>query len=153
VFGHAAEACGKALFLRIYSNAVTLLTPDGSSPDASACAELDNAGVIRSLSAVASFEHTQGTIIATLTSGEQMTFDTLYPVLGCEVRSGLGSALGAARNETGYLLVDQYQQSTIKGLYAIGDVVSDLHQIAVAAGHAAVAATHVHHELPRNFRG
>jgi thioredoxin reductase (NADPH) len=34
----------------------------------------------------------------------------------------------------------------------IGDVVSDLHQIAVATGHAAVAATHVHNNLPRNFR-
>jgi thioredoxin reductase (NADPH) len=30
--------------------------------------------------------------------------------------------------------------------------VSDLHQIAVGTGHAAVAATHIHNALPRNFR-
>ena len=35
---------------------------------------------------------------------------------------------------------------------AIGDVVSDLHQIAVATGHAAIAATAVHKRLPRNPR-
>jgi thioredoxin reductase (NADPH) len=40
----------------------------------------------------------------------------------------------------------------IKGLYAAGDVVSDRHQIAVATGHAAVAATHIHKSLPNNFR-
>jgi thioredoxin reductase len=39
-----------------------------------------------------------------------------------------------------------------RGLYAIGDVVSDLHQIAVATGHAAAAATHLHNDLPRSFR-
>jgi hypothetical protein len=33
---------------------------------------------------------------------------------------------------------------------AAGDVVSDLHQIAIA--HAAVAATHIHRCLPRNLR-
>jgi thioredoxin reductase (NADPH) len=151
VLGHADEACGKALFLRTYSKAVTLLTPDGSSPEPSACAELDSAGVVRPLSGVASIDQTADTIIATLATGEQMTFDTLYPVLGCEVRSDLGLALGAARNNIGNLLVDQYQQTTVKGLYAIGDTVSDLHQIAVATGHAAIAATQVHNQLPRNF--
>ena len=33
-----------------------------------------------------------------------------------------------------------------------GDVVSDLHQIAVGTGHAAIAATHVHNSLPQNLR-
>jgi thioredoxin reductase (NADPH) len=28
---------------------------------------------------------------------------------------------------------------------------SDLHQIAVATGHAVIAATHLHHALPRNL--
>jgi thioredoxin reductase (NADPH) len=40
----------------------------------------------------------------------------------------------------------------VEGLYAIGDVVSDLNQIAVGTGHAAVAATHVHNSLPHNLR-
>jgi thioredoxin reductase (NADPH) len=35
----------------------------------------------------------------------------------------------------------------------VGDVVSDLHQIAVATGHAAIAATHIHKSLPENFKG
>jgi len=46
------------------------------------------------------------------------------------------------------LEVDQKQQS----IYAASDVVSDLYQLAVAAGHAAIAATAIHSSLPTNFR-
>jgi pyruvate/2-oxoglutarate dehydrogenase complex dihydrolipoamide dehydrogenase (E3) component len=65
--------------------------------------------------------------------------DLLYPALGCDVRSGLATALGARRTPAGTLIVDEHQQTSVAGLYAIGDVVTDLHQIAVATGHAALA--------------
>jgi thioredoxin reductase (NADPH) len=152
VLGHAGEACGKALFLRTYSSAVTLLTPDGSTPDEKHCAELDRSGIVRPLASVASIDHGQGTVTVHLIDGQRLQFDTLYPVLGCEVRSKLATALGAAQNEIGSLIVNQHQESSVAGLYAIGDVVSDLHQITVGTGHAAVAATHLHHQLPRNLK-
>jgi thioredoxin reductase (NADPH) len=41
--------------------------------------------------------------------------------------------------------------TSVPGLYAVGDVVSALNQIAVATGHAAIAATAVHNGLPHNF--
>ena len=37
-------------------------------------------------------------------------------------------------------------------VYAVGDVVTDLRQLTVATGHAAVAATNIHNRLPTNFR-
>jgi thioredoxin reductase (NADPH) len=75
-----------------------------------------------------------------------------YPAMGCDVRSGLAFALGAATTDVGCLKVDGHQGTSVDGLYAAGDVVSDLHQIAVATGHAAVAAARIHHCLPRNPR-
>jgi thioredoxin reductase (NADPH) len=153
VLGSAAEACGKALFMRSFTNAVTLLTLDGSTPDEKACAELNEAGVIRAAAKVRSIELAPNAIIASLADGSKMSFDTLYPVLGCKVRSELATSLGAACDNVGCLTVDQYQQTTVEGLYAIGDVASDLHQIAVGAGHAAVAAAHLHYALPRKLRG
>jgi thioredoxin reductase (NADPH) len=152
VLGHAADACGKALFLRSFSKTVSLLTPDGSRPGESDCNELDDAGVARPLAPVTSIDHGEGAVTVTLADRQRLTFDTLYPVLGCEVRSQLATALGASHNKTGCLKVNDHQQTTVTGLYAIGDVVSDLHQIAVATGHAAIAATHLHHALPRNLR-
>jgi thioredoxin reductase len=87
-----------------------------------------------------------------MSDGTSEVFDVIYPVLGCDVRSDLGKTLGARHSDTGYLEVDAHQQTSVTGLYAIGDVVSDLHQIAVATGHAAIAATHIHNSLPRNLR-
>jgi thioredoxin reductase (NADPH) len=68
------------------------------------------------------------------------------------VRSQLAVDLGARCNEEGGLIVDARQQTSIQNLYAAGDVVSDLHQIAVANGHAAIAATAIHNTLAPNFR-
>ncbi len=79
-------------------------------------------------------------------------FDVLYPVLGCEIHSDLAVYLGARRTPVGALAVDQNQQTSVPGLYAAGDVVADLHQICVAEGHAAIAATAIHNGLERNLR-
>ena len=152
VLGHGNDASGKALFLRTYSRSVTLLTLDGSKPEQKSCAELENAGIARPLAIVAAIDHAHGKVNVTLADGERLTFDTLYPVLGCDVRSTLSTSLGAEHTEEGFLTVDKHQQTSVVGLYAIGDVVSDLHQIAVGTGHAAVAATHIHTELPRNLK-
>jgi hypothetical protein len=68
------------------TDAVTLLTP---TPDEKACEELDKAGVARLSARVAAIEHGQGTLTVTVADGGCLGFDTLYPVLVCEVRSEL----------------------------------------------------------------
>jgi thioredoxin reductase (NADPH) len=152
VFGSVEEACAKALFLRTFSKSVTLLTPDGYRPAANIYSDLSAAGVRLPGSSVARLRQQGGQIIAGLTERSELIFDLLYPVLGCAVRSDLATRLGARHTQVGCLIVDDHLQTTVPGLYAVGDIVSDLHQIAVATGHAATAATHIHNSLPRNFR-
>lgn len=83
-----------------------------------------------------------------LADGTHHSVDTLYSALGSVVRSGLAVAAGAAVLRGGDLQVDRRTQATsVPGLYAVGDVVNGLSQISVAAGHAAVAATAIHHQL------
>ena len=53
----------------------------------------------------------------------------------------LATQLGASCDDSGDLLVDAHQRTSIEGSYAIGDVVSDINQISVGTGHAAIAAT------------
>ncbi|MCA6116349.1 NAD(P)/FAD-dependent oxidoreductase [Bradyrhizobium sp. WSM 1738] len=152
VLGNANDVGPKALFLRTYSKHVALLTLDGKGCDEPLTRELSEAG-IRLLSARAVDFRRQGKqMTVCLSDGTAEVFDVIYPVLGCEVRSELGRKLGARHNNIGCLEVDAHQRTNVPGLYAIGDAVSDLHQIAVATGHAAVAATHIHNSLPRNFR-
>jgi thioredoxin reductase (NADPH) len=82
-----------------------------------------------------------------LTHGEVLHFDMLYSALGLQHSSQLGTALGAQALGNGQLVVDVHQQTTVPGLYAVGDVSADLNQINVAAGHAAIAATAIHNSL------
>jgi thioredoxin reductase (NADPH) len=74
-------------------------------------------------------------------------FDHLYLALGCNPQSDLAVAAGARQDEEGNLVVDDHQMTTVDGLYAAGDVVRGLNQIAVGFGEAAIAATAIHNRL------
>jgi thioredoxin reductase (NADPH) len=152
VLGNADIACNKAIFLRTFSKNVTLLAADDQPADEQVCRELADAGVRLPPARAAGFEHQEHEIVAIMSDGSRESFDVIYPILGCDVRSELAAALGARHTDIGCIEVDAHQQSSVEGLYAAGDVVSDLHQIAVGTGHAALAATHIHNSLPRNFR-
>lgn len=153
VFGSVRSAGTKALFLRTYSANVTLLLTEApTDTDGEMLNALADAGVTVSSALQFDLEE-QGTKIAALfADGTHHEFDMIYPALGCEVKSGLATALGAACDEVGCLVVDAHQRSTVPGILAAGDVVSDLHQLSVAVGHAAIASTAIHNSLPRNFR-
>ena len=56
----------------------------------------------------------------------------------------LARGLGARLADDGRLEVDLHQATSVPGLYAAGDVVHSLDQIAVAFGEAATAATAMH---------
>ena len=55
--------------------------------------------------------------------------------------------LGARCAVDGRLEVDDHQRTSVAGLWAAGDVVRGLNQIAVATAEAAVAATAIHNDL------
>jgi thioredoxin reductase (NADPH) len=153
VFGPVQTGGKKALFLRTYSADVTLLLTEApTDADGEMLQTLDQCGVTVSSALRFDLEE-QGTQIAALfADGTRHEFDVIYPALGCEVRSGLATALGATSDEVGCLLVDPHQRTAVPGILAAGDVVSDLHQLSVAVGHAAIASTAIHNSLPRNFR-
>jgi len=151
VYGRFPAAAAKALFLRTYTNRLTVLAAGGPFDEKKTHA-LTQAGVAIATVRSECFQQTDRGIRIHLEDGRRLEFDVLYPALGCEVHSHLARELGAQCTEDGFLTVNNKQETTVKGLYAAGDVVSDLHQISVAEGHAAIAATAIHNSLPRNFR-
>src|SRR5215212_21304 len=145
VLGRAETVCKKSLFLRTYSRRVTLLaTNEPKRIPEELSKELLEAGITVAPAPVIDVERKGELIEALLRDGTRREFDVIYPVMGCEVRSDLATKLGARANETGCVHVDDGQNTSVAGLYAAGDVVSDLHQISVALGHAAIAATKIH---------
>jgi thioredoxin reductase (NADPH) len=150
VIGTLRHAAGKALFLRSYTADVTLIGLDRQSNQRQT-EQLRKAGVNITDPLLHIRRINNGLIRVTLVDGTSADFDAVYPAMGAEVRSDLAIILGAAHTESGFLKVDDKQQTTVEGLYGIGDVVSDLHQVSVALGHAAVAACHIHNSLPPEY--
>jgi thioredoxin reductase (NADPH) len=137
VLGEAEAAFRKAVFMRTYSKNVTMF-PIGDA-GAEVRQSLADAG-IRLGGAPSRIVRDQQRVTVTTQDGHQQELDVLYP------------ALGASCDPLGMIQVDSHQRAGVAGLYAAGDVVTDLHQISVATAHAAVAATHIHNSLDPNPR-
>jgi thioredoxin reductase (NADPH) len=144
VLGNDEAAVNKAKFLREYSRHITIL-PNSPEPQFRPDA-VEETG-IEVERGPAEIEIRDGKVWAVLPHARRC-FDVLYPSLGCSAGSALAVSLGADVNDVGCLRVDEHQQTSVPGIYAAGDVVSDLHQITVATGHAAIAATHIRKTLP-----
>jgi thioredoxin reductase (NADPH) len=149
VVGRPDHAVAKALFMRTYSDEVTLL-PTDEGGETAALQRLAAAGV-RVTAPVTRFTKAEDAIEAELADGSREAFEVVYPAMGAETRSDLALRLGADHSADGFLTVDAKQHSSVEHLFGIGDVVTDLHQISVAFGHAAVAACAVHHSLPMRY--
>jgi thioredoxin reductase (NADPH) len=153
VVGDLSDAGRKALFLRTYSRDVVVFAIDERNTEGTR--EIKNTLTASGIAIAGKpkrIVRAAAGLAVTEESGARYEVDILYPALGCRVRSDLAVALDAVSTNVGTLRVDEHQQTTVDGLYAIGDVVSDLHQIIVATGHAAIAATAIHNRLGENPR-
>jgi thioredoxin reductase (NADPH) len=78
-------------------------------------------------------------------------FDSVYPVMGCHVETSI-LGMDVKRDTDGLVTTDKHQRTSVKHLYAAGDIVNTLNQISVASGEAAIAATAIHQSLPHIAR-
>ena len=151
VYAPVDEAIRHAVFLRTFSRRVAAVRSEPGEPDP-ALAALAKQANVAVLPVATSLEHDGRCCVFRLEDDSAHRFDTVYPVLGGDGQSGLAVGLGAQVDANGELTTDDRQQTSVDGLYAIGDVVAGLNQISVAVGHAAIAATTIHNRLPPNFR-
>jgi len=147
VLGRDDRGAREALFLRGFSKQVTLIDiagdPGLDKERLAALAEADIPIVCGPASAV----EIDGDRIAVDVPGGRRLFDTLYPALGSDVRSGLAAEVGARLMTEGCLDTDDHCRTGVAGLYAAGDVVKGLDQISSAMGQAAIAATAIRNDL------
>ena len=143
VIGAGEHAVREALFLRRYSERVTLLLAPGSRLDEKGRGELAEAAVPVIEVAMAQIGIDGPRVVA----GGEAVFDTAYLAFGLISRARLATGLGAKVNDAGCLIVDPHQHTTVHGLYAAGDVVRGLNQISIAQAEGAIAATDIHNRL------
>ncbi len=147
VLGCSDHGAAEARFIRRYSDAVTLLTEAVSQLSRADEGGLTRRGIVVQRAPIQTLSVSDDAILASLVDGRSLSFDTLYVALGTSARSELARMTGAELSASGCIIVDEHQQTTIDGLFAAGDIVEGLDQIAVAAGQAAKAATAIHNRL------
>ena len=150
VYGEAESAITHAVFLRTFTDRVTVVV-HGEQDACDQAIALAEHYAIRVISDRVESLHPCETGIDLLTCrGDRHGFDIIYPALGAHFRSELAVQLGLDCDECGGVNVDEHRQTSLRGLYAIGDVTMGLKQISVAIGQAAQAATAVHNSLEAN---
>jgi thioredoxin reductase (NADPH) len=150
VIGSSDDACAKAKFLRSYSRDIALLQHGGALGDAEV-EDLTSAG-IEVLKPRGALYKSAGGIQVNIAGIGPSEFDICLS--GARVRRPVAACRQSRRRVHGVRVPEGQRASTdhLEGVYAAGDVVSDLHQITVATCHAAIAATHIHKTLPANPR-
>jgi thioredoxin reductase (NADPH) len=148
VIGDDDKGVREAAFIRTYSDRVTLIHV-GPAEALTERAALDRLGVALVETRIEQVHLEDDRVTALSYGGRRTAFDMVYSALGTSPNASLAETLGAQTGEDGRLVVDPHQQTTVPGLYAAGDVVRGLNQIAVASAEAAVAATDIHNRLRR----
>jgi thioredoxin reductase (NADPH) len=149
VLSRGAHGVREARFLSAYSRDVTLLTHGASHLDAALSRALREASVKVHEARLLGLKPAGKGLALELDDGSALEVDALYVGLGVRVHSGIAGALGARRDGAGYLRVAAAQQTSVRGIYAAGDVVQSLSQISVAFGQAAIAASAINASLGR----
>lgn len=146
VIGTDDKGAREAAFLRTYSDRVALIHI-GAAEDLTCREDLARMGIEIVCGSIDDVRLENDRVTALSWGGTFRSFDLVYSALGTSPNADLAEGLDARIGEDGRLFTDAHQQTSVPGLYAAGDVVRGLNQIAVATAEAAVAATDIHNRL------
>jgi len=141
IVGNSARSAGELSFLRTYSRDVSIVAANEEAAGVLQAAGCGVHGV------AVRIEPDSGGVSVAFTNGRTERFDTMYSCLGVRPQTALAEQLGVQLAQEHTIETDKHQRTSVEGVYAAGDVVHALDQIAVAFGHAAIAATAMHNLL------
>ena len=149
VIASGRKAAGMALNLTTWTRDIVICT-NGRPPDldASQCAKLDTLN-IPVLSAKIERVVPQGDRIhaVELEGGMHLDCDHIFFALSQRPADDLGAQLGCARDDDGHIVVDSAQKTSVRNVWAAGDIVPGPQLAIVAAAEGAIAALSIHKSL------
>ena len=147
VIGTGERGLAETRFLRSYTADLTLIAPDAAHElDNKARAELDELNVTLIDGPITAIEPGEESIALVTASGRH-DFASIYPALGSDTNTQLAEMAGASLAGDECVKVDSHQRTSVKGIYAAGDLVLGLDQISHAMGEGGVAATTIRNDL------
>jgi thioredoxin reductase len=136
--------------LLTWTKKLTVLTDGGeiSSEDRAKSAQLEIPVRTDSVIALGGDKSTRQLQRVVFSEGEPLECDALFFNLGTELATDFHETLGCRLDpECDLLWVDDTQQTSVKGVYAAGDITPHSQLAVVAAAEGAMAAIHIHRSL------
>ncbi|MFB6256634.1 MAG: NAD(P)/FAD-dependent oxidoreductase, partial [Haloplanus sp.] len=81
--------------------------------------------------------------------GTERAYTGGFAMYGSNYNNDLARQLGCDLNDDGTVVVDDHGNTTVEGVYAVGDLVPGHNQIPVAMGQGAKAGIDIHYDLRR----
>lgn len=152
VLGRGRETVGFTLGLLTWTNQLTLITngDEGDMTDEhrAQLASFNIPVTNRSISELEGDSEACRLERVRFTDGSSLECDALFFNLGTVPASDLHAQLGCKLDEEcGLIWVDQEQQTSVRGVYAAGDITPNSQLAVVAAAEGAMAAIHIHKSL------
>jgi len=102
---------------------------------------------------IAGTEKVEKVIMRDLKEAEtiQQVVDSVVLAVGLTPNTEIFKKLGLETDEKGYIKTDKTQKTNIDGIYAVGDIASDLQLVVVAVAHGATVAHNAYIELRKPY--
>lgn len=149
VLGHDRSAASLALYLRYWSERVTLVPHDAAlTLEPAQRAQVEAEGVAVRTGRVERLDASDGVLRGVVfEDGDTLRCERLFFHVGSEPRCDLAERLGCELDESGYIRVGKGQESSTPGVYAAGDITGPPHLASTAAADGVRAALTVHRSL------
>ncbi len=155
IIGSGGSVARHALFLETFSNDITIFL-HGKSPNTLGRYRslLKQKGIAVEPARIAKIIESRADPVSDyvgsgvcLEDGGERELSVLYGALGCDLHLDSVNHLNFKLDEDGYIITNIHQETSVPGIYAAGDLVSQINQISVAFGQATIAAVRIHNTL------
>ncbi len=127
---------------------LTLLTPGKADFDSKQRAKLQQHGIALIEGEIDKIQHKNGWVQQLqLKDGRALAFDAIYAAIPFRQHSAIPAALGCELTEQGHIKIDNFQKTTVAGVFACGDNSSMMRSVANAVATGNLAGAMVNKEL------
>ena len=149
VIGSGRKAVGMALALTTWTDKIVICTNgETAGMEQELLSKMKKLNIPVLEQAVTCVKSKDGEInCLELANGMSLDCERLYFAIGQFPADDIGAELGCKRNEMGQIVVDDENHTSVKYVYAAGDIVPGAQLAIVAAANGAVAAVAIHHSL------
>ncbi|MEO9225832.1 MAG: NAD(P)/FAD-dependent oxidoreductase, partial [Gemmatimonadaceae bacterium] len=154
VIASGRKAAGLALALTTWTNEIIICTNGVPAAISTATlAKLDELNIPIIEAPIERIRESDGEARAVeLSGGMMLDCDQIFFSIGQEPSDDLGAQLGCTRDEIGRVVTDLHFHTSVRNVYAAGDIIHGPQMAIAAAGTGAVAALAIHHSLLPELR-